>query len=392
MPRIRIIDKYIFRELVTPFFLAVATLTLVFFIQRMFRLAELVVSKGATVLDTVQLFLFILPGFLIITIPMATLIAALTAFARLSSDSELTAMKASRISLYDMLRPVAVFSAATLVASALLSIVILPDANRALKAHLFNMVKSKAMVGIEPGVFSSTFDGIVIYVERMKSIEAMEGLIIADERSSDAPSVITARRGTLIADPRSFTVTLAMEQGSIHTPPRSEDSYTLTTFDRGRLSLDINHALLSRGPGGRIVKETTTPALIAAIAEQRAAGARTIEYENELHTRLSVPVACLIFGIIGAPLGIRRSRSGRSAGIVVAMGVFLVYYSLIGAGKSLAEAGAISVAAAYWIPNGIMAAATGVLIGLRGHEITLGVGDGIATVFRRLRKKPVFID
>ncbi|HAK60127.1 MAG TPA: LPS export ABC transporter permease LptF, partial [Nitrospiraceae bacterium] len=99
MRNARILDRYIFRELLTPFFLSMATLTLVLLIQKMFRLAELAISKGATLLSTLQLLAYIMPGFLVITIPMSLLVATLTAFTRLSSDSEITAMKASRFSL-----------------------------------------------------------------------------------------------------------------------------------------------------------------------------------------------------------------------------------------------------------------------------------------------------
>ena len=110
MIKTRILDRYIFREILTPFFLSMATLTLVLLIQKMFKFAELVIAKGASFTAAVKLLAYIMPSFLIITIPMSLLVATLTAFTRLSTDSELTAMKASRVSLYSMLRPVLVFA------------------------------------------------------------------------------------------------------------------------------------------------------------------------------------------------------------------------------------------------------------------------------------------
>ena len=87
MLKIRVLDRYIFEELVPPFILSMFIMTLVLFIQKMFRLAELVISKGATVPATLKLLAFILPGFFVITIPMSALVASITAFSRLSSDS-----------------------------------------------------------------------------------------------------------------------------------------------------------------------------------------------------------------------------------------------------------------------------------------------------------------
>ncbi len=129
-----IMDRYIFREMVPWFFLTMAVLTLVLFLQKLFRLADLVVSKGATVLSTAKVLAFVMPGFLVITIPMSLLVASLMTFGRLSSDSEITAMKSSRISLYRMIRPVFLFALIAFAVTAFTSLVLVPGANSALKA------------------------------------------------------------------------------------------------------------------------------------------------------------------------------------------------------------------------------------------------------------------
>jgi lipopolysaccharide export system permease protein len=386
MLKIKVLDRYLFEELLPPFFLSMFIITLVLFIQKMFRLAELVISKGVTVPDTLKLLAFILPGFLVITIPMSALVASVTAFSRLSSDSEITAMKTSRVSLYRMLRPVAVFAFLAFSATALTSIVLLPAANRALKAHLFNMVKSQAMVGIEAGVFSSSFDGMVIYVDKLKSLDKMEGIFISDEHSAKDPYSIVAKRGKLITDPQSFKVTLAMEEGAVYSLPREKNKYLLTSFDAGSIFLDINRSVLQGGSPTTDYKDADIKTLLTDIRALRAQGKSTFLIESELHMRLSIPVACLIFGIIGAPLGIRKSRSGKSAGIAIALAVFFLYYVLIGTSKNLAETGSLSPAAAYWIPNAIMIMGSAVLLHVRNNEINLGIRDGFSRLSSRLHK------
>lgn len=387
MRNARILDRYIFRELLAPFFLSMATLTLVLLIQKLFRLAELAISKGVTLLSILQLLAYIMPSFLVITIPMSLLVATLTAFTRLSSDSEITAMKASRFSLYSMLRPVLAFAIIASAATALTSIVLLPNSNHALKVHLFNMVKSRAMVGIEPGVFTSTFNGMVIYVDKMESLDEMQGIFISDERSSKDPFTIIARWGKLITDPQSFNVTLAMEEGSIHTQPSSDQAYTLTSFNFGKLYLNIDHALIAKDVGNRAYKETGTFELARKFTRARASGETTVPIESELHMRFAIPVACLIFGMIGAPLGIRKSRTGKSAGIALALGVFLVYYIILGAGRNLSEAGTISPATAYWVPNLLTSLAAGLLIFQKGHEYDFRIAERARDIYRRLTRK-----
>ncbi len=391
MPRFRILDRYLLREISTPFFLSIAALTLVLFLQRMYRLAELVISKGATLASIAKVVAFIMPSFLVVTIPMSFLVAILTAFARLGADSEITAMKASRISLYNMMRPVMVFASGVFLATALTSLFIAPGANHALKVQLFDLVKSRAMIGIEPGVFSATFDGMIIYVDKMDSPDRMEGIFISDERSTKEPYAIVARRGRLITDPDSFKVTLAMQQGAIHALPRDEHSYSTMTFDAGNLYLDISHALLQSGQQGLDFDEVGSVELLQNWRKARAEGKPAIELESELHKRLSIPFACLLFGLVGAPLGIRRTRSGKSAGIGIALVVFLLYYVVLAAGTNLSDTGKLSPAVSYWLPNALMTGAAILLVLKKGQELEFQIlrriGDAVHRLFLKKQER-----
>jgi lipopolysaccharide export system permease protein len=387
MLKIRIIDRYIFSEILAPFFLSMAALILVLFLQKMFRLAELVVSKGTPVSEIVKIFAYIMPNFLVITIPMSFLVATLTAFSRLSSDSEVTAMKASRISLYSMTRPVMLFALVSFLVTSTVSFLVAPAANHALKIHLFELVKSRAMVGIEPGVFTSTFDGMVIYVDKMESIDNMEGIFISDERSAKDPYTIVARRGKLIADPQSLNVILEMHQGSIHTLPRDDKSYSTMSFESGNLYLDISHALIHQGSSDRNFEEIDSFELFRIFRRTAAEGGAAIDIENELHKRLSIPFACLIFGLIGAPLGIRRTRSGKSAGIAIALLVFLIYYIVLATGMNLSETGKLAPVLAYWIPNFLMLIIAVMFMIKRGEEKDFRIFAVIGELYSRLKTR-----
>jgi lipopolysaccharide export system permease protein len=296
-------------------------------------------------------------------------------------------MKASRISLYSMTRPVMLFALLSFLFTSAVSLFIAPEANHALKVHLFNLVKSKAMVGIEPGVFSSTFDGMVIYVDKMESLEQMEGIFISDERSGKEPYAIVARRGMLIADPQSLQVTLAMKQGSVHTLPRDDQSYSVMTFEAGKLFLDISHALIHQSSSGKEVGEINSLELLRTLKRTTAAGGSVIEIENEIHKRLSIPFACLVFGLIGAPLGIRKSRSGKSAGIVIALLVFLIYYIVFAAGMNLSKTGELAPALAYWIPNLVMALLSVVFLFSKGRDIDFSISSVFGETYYRWRAK-----
>lgn len=381
MFRTRTLDRYIFREMLTPFFLSMTVLLFVLFLEKLFKLADLIVSKGASLASIAKALAYVVPGFLVITIPMSLVVASLTTFTRLSADSEITAMKASRISLYRMVRPVFFFALLAFSVTAFTSLMLVPGANSALKAHLFTMVKSSAMVGIEPGVFSSAFNGMVIYVDKMDSLDNLEGIFISDDRSVREPYAIVARRGKLIADQQSMNVTLAMQEGAIHTQPRTEQSYSLMGFDNARLNLDISSALVQSNAPGKGAEDFGSLDLVREIRRLRREGKPAYPYETELHKRLSIPFACIILGLIGAPLGIRRSRSGKSAGVALALLVFLVYFIILSGATNLAETGTFPASLAFWAPNLVMSLGAVVFVIKKGEEFNFMLGDAVSRLY-----------
>jgi lipopolysaccharide export system permease protein len=390
MFRPRILDRYIFVEMLPTFFLSMAVLLFVLLLEKLFRLADLVVSKGATLASTAEVLAYVVPGFLVIAIPMSLTVASLTAFARLSSDSEITAMKASRISLYSMIRPVFLFALLAFLFTAFTSLILVPGANSALKTRLFALVKSRALIGIEPGIFSNSFEGMVIYVDKMDSDNNLEGVFISDERSAREPYAIVARSGKLIADQQAMNVTLAMDIGTILTQPRVGQSYSLMGFDKARLNLDISNSLQKNSPG-KSVDDFDSFELLNEIKRLRNEGKPSYTYETELHKRLSIPFACIILGLIGAPLGIRRSRSGKSAGVAIALLIFLVYFIILSGATNLAETGTFPAYLAFWIPNVLMTLAALLFIIKRGREINFGIGNRISLLYygmkARLKRK-----
>lgn len=91
----KILHRYIFREIGVPFALGLGVFTFVLLLARLLKLIELVVNRGVPVESVARIFLYLLPAFLEVTVPMAMLLAILVAFGRLSADSEITALRSS---------------------------------------------------------------------------------------------------------------------------------------------------------------------------------------------------------------------------------------------------------------------------------------------------------
>src|SRR5262249_11349062 len=163
----RTLHRYVFLQVLAPFAAGLALFTFILLIARILKLIELVVNRGVPAGQILQLFSYILPAFLEVTVPMALLLACLLACGRLSADSEFTALKSSGLSLYQVCVPIAVFAILIYAASLWLSLYASPAGNGALKSGLFELARTRASVGLKEHVFNDDFKDLVIYVEQI---------------------------------------------------------------------------------------------------------------------------------------------------------------------------------------------------------------------------------
>src|SRR5512135_1785752 len=147
----KILDRYIAKEFVPPFLLGLLLFTFVLLINKLYRLTELVVNKGVSIWEIFRLISYIMPSFLTLTIPMAVLLASLVAFGRMSTDSEITAFKATGFSLYRLMAPVMALSVVAMVATAYFSLYLGPMKARTFKKDLFYLARSQGAVSVEEG-------------------------------------------------------------------------------------------------------------------------------------------------------------------------------------------------------------------------------------------------
>jgi lipopolysaccharide export system permease protein len=293
---------------------------------------------------------------MVLTIPMATLLSVLLAFNRLSSDNEITALKASGVSLYQMIPPVLVFAFTTYAATTFLSLYSVPRANERSRALLYEVASSKASAGVREKVFNDDFEGLVLYVEEIKPRTLMwEKVFISDSRNPAEVLSIIAREGQVISDPGTLAITLRLKRGAIHKLGKEPDAYQKVDFSTYDLRLYLKTGLTEKRTGEKHPADMTLAELSRSIQALQAKGSPAKIHWVKLHGKFSIPFACLVFGLIGVPLGVqsRVARGGKFQGFAWAIGVLLVYYLLTNAGTSLAERGAVLLEAGLWLPNAI---------------------------------------
>ncbi len=332
------IDKYIMREIATPTLIGMLIFTMVVLMGRMIKLVEMVLNKGVPFSEIGLLLIYMMPAFMVITLPLAFLMGILLAFGRLSADAEIIALKASGFSLQQMLKPVFIVATVTALLTAFLSIYAAPASNNAFRSKIYDIATQKADIGIEPQVFNADFDGLVLFANKMDQKSGLiDGMFISDERTTSTPSIITAKSGRILSDPDDFSLSLHLVDGSIHRKSKIHDkeSYQVIDFSTYDINLDIDQALSPQGKRRLKEKELSLSKLIA-LRDTEKSPKRKQQLSVELVHRFVLPFSPLIFALVGVPLGIQTTRSGRGGGFAMGLLVFLVYYILFSLTKTLA--------------------------------------------------------
>jgi lipopolysaccharide export system permease protein len=370
----RLLDRAILKEMTTAFLLGLMVFTFVLLTNKILRLVELIVNKGVGIWTVLQLFLYVLPYSLVVTIPMSVLLATLATFTRMSTDGELLGLRGAGSSLSRLTRPAALFGIATTLLTLFITIWILPYSNQAFKGLVFDMARRQVAVGLQEGIFNSAFDGLILYVERLDPhTSEMVGVFLVDSRNAEERRVIVAQSGRFTSDPQQFRMTLALRQGSIHlSGAELSGRYRLITFQDYALTLDASRSLadpIQRPLGDQ---ELTLTELRERAATLRAQGQNHHPPVVEFHKKLAIPVACALFSVLGVPLASRIRRGGRGVSLALSVGFALGYYVLIVAGEGLGDRGRIPEALGMWLPNLLIAVGGSALL-LRAelHPATL---------------------
>lgn len=346
------IHRYIAREVGVPTLLALVVFTFVLLMGRILKLMELVVNKGVPAIEILQLFSFLIPTFLVITLPLAFLLGVMLGFGRLSSDSEIIALKASGVSLYYMFRPVLVLAVLTALLTGLLTLVLGPAGNRAFREQIFNIAAKRANVGIQPHIFNAEFDDLVLYIdEEDKENNIFKGVMISDQRTGTSPSIIFAQQGRIFSDPEALTLTLRIENGAIHRATPGKEADQIIRFSTYDVNLNMGQQLEQAEKRPPKPAEIRSHELAKALFPDSGTSPKNPKMAIEFHSRLIFPLAPLLFALVGVPLGVHSQRSGRSGNFSIALFVFLSYYLSLSLAETLVVESNFPAALSLWFPS-----------------------------------------
>jgi lipopolysaccharide export system permease protein len=378
----RILNLYIIREIASLFLLGIMVFTLILLMGRLIKLTDLVIARGVPLADVGRMILYLMPSFLVFTIPMAFLLAVLLAFGRLSADNEITVMKAGGISLMQLMPPVVLCGICAALLTLAASTVGVPWGNSAFKRLSFSVLKQNVTATVREKIFWDDIPGIVMYTEHYdEEHHTLKGVVIHDGRDQSRPLTIFAADGVIGGGPGRNDIRLVLANGSIHAAVTA-DEYRLVHF--GEYTMTIGGG--AQGSGlGRNELDMTVPELRQQIDSPASSNAVRLKMQSEFHSRFAFPFASLVFAVVAVPLGMQNRRSGKSAGFSTSIGILLAYYVVQSLLRTLAEKGTLPPALALWLPNLIFLVLGWYLLRLASQERTLRLFP-MFDMFRRKQK------
>ena len=346
----RLLDRHILRELIGPFFFGVAAFTsLMFAGKELFQLTELLAEYHAPLLKAVKLFALQMPSLIVITLPMAMLLAALLGFGRLSSDSETVALFASGVSLYRIAVPVILMSIAVTAVSFLLNENIAPQtfsAHERLRRELMKQPLSSE----KPFFVPDSKDGVtksVVWVQG--GFNASSGTMrqVAMIRFwNNNPVVFVYAKQAVWKEGSAWSF---REGWSESLGPQESWAMPFSRFDTREIRFDKTPeqlALYQKKPD-----EFSFAELRDFIGMLQAEGGDVTEWRVRLYQKIALPLASLVFALIGTPLGLRPMRSSSGMGLGLSIVIIFGYWVLMHYMTILGSNGAVSPAAAAFIPT-----------------------------------------
>jgi len=347
----RILTRYILREVTAHALIGAAIFTFVLFTRDLGRILELVVRASAPLPNVAEIFFYTVPLALTYTLPMSVLVGILIGLSRLAADSEITAMRASGMGVWTFLRILSIFVLAGWVLALLNGIYIAPRSQAAL-GHLEDKLKgSQVSFEIQPRVFYEGFPKIVLYVQDVKSGQGAavwKGVFMADLTDATDPKITLAKEGVVVSEGPD-RLHLHLVDGSAHeTDPKDPSHYQISTFEQTDIPIELP-STENKGDESLPAGLMDTWALQEKARRVDPVSARW--YLIEFHRRFSLPTACLVLALVGIPLGLSSKKSGKSGGFVLTILLVFAYYVVSLIGVSLARQGKVSPWFGAWLAD-----------------------------------------
>jgi len=380
---LKTLHKYLTGQVLASLLLTVTVFTFVLLLGNVLKQILTLLVNGHTNIGVIlEAVAFLIPFVWVYALPMGFLTATLLVFGRFSADQELTAARASGISLLSLITPVLLLSLLCCGISACINMQLGPLGRVAYKNLIFQLRAEVLNAQLPEDRFVSDFPGYVFYVKKNHDGHLEDVMIFKIEGETNVSTTVRAPRGELTMDAtnKQLIMNLFDARSVTLTGPRPVISSlpTMTlNFDLNASTNRIYKPQISDMTFSQLRKELrnveqrlalppdtmTSDDLRALLVEARKQRQDLTEpIRVEMHRQVAFSFACFGFTLVGIPLGIRMHRRETNIGVAVALGLVLVYYTFIIVAESLSARTEFAPHLIVWLPNFIFQAVGAVLL------------------------------
>jgi lipopolysaccharide export system permease protein len=356
----KILRSYLLKDFVCMFISSIFIFTFVLVAGNLIKLADLVINKGVDIFLVGALFCFLVPFLLSYTIPMSVLSSTLLIFGRLSSDNEITAMRANGVNLYKLTSPLIIAGIMLSLFSILLNERILPRTHFASRKIIKNIGIKNPAAYLEAGTFIRTFKDYIIFINEIDKSN-LKGIRIYQMQKGRPARTIIAGKGEFIILENQNALKLKLINGTSDEPNINNPMHFYKlNFKTYYLTLNLDETFSA----GSIEKKPKEMNFKEIKEEVKKLGANHIDAPSliaEFHRKISISFASLVFTILGISLGIFTRRGEKTVQFAIALGVIVLYYLLMAGGMALSLRGVPPTALWVYLPN-IVLMAIGIIL------------------------------
>ncbi len=354
----RILRNYLLKEFTLPFFFSLFVLIFVMLVGNMIKLVELIITKGVSFFSVSKLFLFLVPYLLTYVIPIAALAAVLLSLGRLSSDNEIIAIRSSGINIFMLILPILTVGLLLSLFLVILNDRIIPKAHFASRKTLIEIGIKNPTAALEPGTFIDSFQKYVLFIYSIDrnpltgERNILNNVRIYEPQGKDKPTrTIVARRGEFVSIPEKKIVKLKLIDGTSDEPDVNKPGeFFKLNFKTYYMTLSMANQSDKREIEKK-PKDMTLKELIQKEAEYKKQGIETIPLVTQIHEKLALAFAALVFILFASPLAIITHRREKTLNFGLAFLITVLYYLLLIGFESLSLQGVLKPALAMWMPN-----------------------------------------
>ncbi|HEY9691877.1 MAG TPA: LptF/LptG family permease [Oculatellaceae cyanobacterium] len=363
-------DRYIAIELLMPFLFGVGAFSsLGVAIGSLFDLVRQVAESGLLIAIAVKVLLLKMPEFIVYAFPMSTLLSCLMTYSRFSSDSEIIALRSCGISIYRLILPAIVLSFMVTGMTFLFNELVVPAANYEASTTLSQALKKDQLNLKEENIFYPEYREEKINGQTTKTLarlfyadkfdgKQMKNLTILDWSRKGLNQIVTAEAATWNTQENTWD----FFNGSIYIVAPDASYRNILKFEHQKLRL--SRAPLDLASKGRDYGEMNIAQSLEYLKILNMSGddKKITKLKVRIQQKISLPFVCLVFGIVGAALGIRPQRTGRATSFGVSVIVIFSYYLLSFISGALGQVSVLSPFLAAWLPNIFGLTAGGVMV------------------------------